>query len=331
MIKSGLTVLEALDISTDSLSGKPKKIVQSVKASVEAGQPLSASLAAYPNVFSQLFVNAVYAGETSGSLEVNLEHVAEQMRKEKELVDKIKGAMLYPIVILIATFALGMGISFFILPKITPLFQGLNIKLPITTRALISFANLVQAHGTLLFASIIACILILVWVSRQPFSRPVTHWFLLHFPIVKSISRNSNIARFCRTLSTLLKSGLTIIEAVNITRDAIGNYYYTHALDDVAGRLSSGIPLSRLLASHETYFPKLVTRMIAVGEESGQLEDSLSYLAGFFEEEVDNDAKTLSTGIEPILLIIIGIIVGFLALSIITPIYNITGNIGRQS
>ncbi|NQV88129.1 MAG: type II secretion system F family protein [Parcubacteria group bacterium] len=327
MIKSGLTISDALDITADSMSGKFKKIIKRIQESVESGNKFSDSLKEYPKIFPPLFISAVFAGETSGSLEENLEHASEQMRKEKELSGKIKGAMLYPIVVLIATFALGMAISFFVLPQITPLFEGLNVKLPVTTRGLIWFSHLVQNHGFILFGGAIIFLVGLVYITRQKFSYPTTHWLLLNSPVIKQLVRNANIARFCRTLGTLLKSGLTISEAVGITNSSLDNYYYKKAVSDVADRLGSGTPLSEHLKRHENLFPKLVTRMIHVGEQSGKLEDSLYYLASFYEEEVDNSAKTMATAIEPVLLIGIGLVVGFLALSIITPIYSITGNL----
>lgn len=327
MIKSGLTVSEALDITADSMSGRFKTILRHIQTSVDAGGTFSESLRQYPKVFPPLFVNAVYAGEMSGSLEENLEHVAEQMRKEKELSAKIKGAMLYPVVVLIATFCLGLAISFFVLPQITPLFEGLNVKLSITTRGLIWFSHLVQTHGMALFGGIVGGVTALIYLGRQSYTHPITHWILLNLPVIKPLVRQANIARFCRTLGTLLKSGLPIDEAMNITRDTLTNYYFQRAVRDIASRLSSGAPLSEHLSRYEHLFPKLVTRMVHVGEESGTLEDALYYLAGYYEGEVDESAKTMATAIEPVLLIGIGLVVGFLALSIITPIYNITGSI----
>ncbi|MFH1089113.1 MAG: type II secretion system F family protein [Candidatus Uhrbacteria bacterium] len=327
MIKSGLTISDALDITADSMSGRFKMIIRHIQKSIEAGSTLSDSLKEYPKIFPPLFIGAVYAGESSGSLAENLENVAEQLRKEKELAAKIKGAMLYPIIVLIAAFGLGLAISFFILPQITPLFEGLKVELPITTRGLMWFSRLVINHGVVLLGGIVITFGVLGYVIKQKFSHPVTHWLLLNIPVIKPLVRNANVARFCRTLGTLLKSGLTINEAIVISSSTSGNFYFQRALTEISNRLVSGTPLSEHLSRYEKLFFKLVTRMIHVGEESGQLEDTLYYLAGFFEEEVDNDAKTMSTAIEPILLICIGLVVGFLAISIITPIYSITGNI----
>ncbi|MEK7150811.1 MAG: type II secretion system F family protein [Patescibacteria group bacterium] len=329
MLKSGVPITEALATAGDAASGKLKNIIHTILAAVESGRPLSAALSDHPKVFSGLFVQATYAGETSGTLVENLENVAIQLEKEKELVTKIRGAMLYPIIILIATSILGLAMAFLVLPKITPLFEGLHTKLPLTTRTLIAFSHYIELHGVQLVVEIILGVFILLWVTRQKFSRPVTNYLTLHTPIINTMVRASNLARFSRTLGTLLKSGIGIGESLEITQKAVGNYYYQRAVGEAALRVSKGEKLAESLSDFEKLFPKIVTRMIKVGEESGKLEDTLFYLADFYEVEVDSSTKTLSTAIEPILLLIIGFIVGGLALSIITPIYEITGNIHR--
>lgn len=329
MLRSGMPITEALDISIDSAQGKLKKVIEGVRSSVKAGHSLSDSFANYPKTFSELFVNVTRAGEKSGTLVENLENVAGELKKEKELAAKIKGALLYPIIVLAATFALGMVLSFVVLPKITPLFEGLKIDLPATTRALIWFSNVIENYGFYLFWGIVAFVVLLVWLIRQKFSKPVTHWLMLRIPILRDLVRNANLARFSRTLGMLIKSGVNIDEALDITRATMGNYYFRAALASVAGRVGKGVRLAEGLEESPELFPKLLTRMVHVGEESGKFEDTLFYLADLYEAEVDTSTKSLSTALEPALLIFIGLVVGFLALSIITPIYDVTGNIKR--
>jgi type II secretory pathway component PulF len=329
MIKSGLTVDEALHISADAATGKFRYIINDILAAVESGRTLSDALRQHPNIFSQLFVNSVYAGEASGTLEANLEYVAEQLRKDKELTMKIKGAMLYPTVVIITAFIMSMGISFYILPKLTPMFASLKIELPLSTRMLLWFTNFIELHGASLLYGIIIAVLALTWFMRQKFSRPLTNYIALKTPIIRTLTRNSNIARFCRTLGTLIKSGLTIEEATAISAETAGNYYYSSALGDVSQRMKSGSGLSENMQLHEKLFPKFMIGMIRVGETSGRLDEVLLYLASYFEDEVNEDTKNLATAIEPVLLLGIGLMVGFLALSIITPIYNITGNLNH--
>ncbi len=328
MLKSGLTISDALDISIDSATGKLKNALRGIARSVDAGRPLSEALKPYPRIFPPFFISAVYAGEESGTLEENLEQVAIQLSKEKELASKIKSAMIYPAIILIASFVLGMFVSFSILPKITPLFEGMSTELPASTRFLIFISNFMQEHGIKVFWGIIIFAIFMTWLVRQKFSKPYFHFLYIHFPIVKGISRGANLARFSRILGTLLKSGLNIDEALKISQNSVGNYYYRTSLNKVMERINKGASMSESLIKYEKLYPRILSRMIKVGEESGKLDETLLYLADFYEEEVDNATKALAIAIEPILLIGIGAAVGFLALSIITPIYNITGSIG---
>ncbi len=329
MLKAGLSLPEALSISQDSAKGKLKKILAKVFHSVKAGNSLSASLSRYPRVFSGFFINTIHVGETSGTLVENLENIAEQLTKEKILIDKIKGAMLYPIVILVATFILGLVLSFLVLPQITPLFEGLKIELPLSTQFLIWFSHLIEDYGFYLFGGIIFSILFIIWFLKRKFMRPINHYVLLKIPVVRGVIRNVILARFSITLAMLLKSGVNIDEALEITRDSIGHYQYQEALTKISQAVRKGSKLSENLNKFEHLFPIMLIRMVRVGEESGKFEENLFYLADFYEAEVDEVTKSLPTIIEPILLIFIGTIVLFLFLSIITPIYEITGNINR--
>jgi type IV pilus assembly protein PilC len=329
MLKAGLTINEALEIAEESSKGKMKSILAKVRSGVESGNSLADSFEKYPKVFSRLFIDVTRAGEKSGSLSENLENVAMQIEKERQLVSKVKSAAAYPTVILVAAFFLALGMAYYVLPQITPLFSGLDIELPITTRMVIWFSDLMRDSGGRLLLGIFIGFSFISWLAKQKFSQPVTHWLTLHLPIISKISHNSNLARFSLTLGTLLKSGLTIDEALEITKRTVPNYYYRKFLTLVGQRIERGSTMSVNLAKKRKLFPRLVTSMVHVGEESGQLDESLLYLAEYYEGEVDTATKTLTTALEPILLIVIGLVVGTLALSIITPIYEITGNVRR--
>jgi len=328
-IEAGLPILEALAISRDSSQGRMKRILTEVMESVSTGHTLADSFARQPKYFSKLFVNSIYAGEESGTLSEAFRGLAVQMTKEKELIGKIRGALVYPLFVLLTAIILGMSISLFVLPKITPLFEGLNVKLPFTTIIIIEFSKLVQLYGYYLFPAIIGLIFLTFWAWRQKWAKPVTDILVLNMPVIKHISKGSNIVQFCRALATLLKSGLNVTQALEVAHDSVTNFYYRKALKSVADRVAKGTSINENLEQHQWIFPLIVTRMIKVGEESGRLEETLFYLADYFDNEVDASTKNLSTSIEPILLLSIGGIVAFLALSIITPIYEITGKIGR--
>jgi len=327
MQRAGLTIVESLGIVAESSRGKLKRIITAIQKSVESGSSLADAFGAYPKIFSGIFVSSLYAGEASGTLDKNLDNLSLQLQKEKELSTKIKGAMLYPMVVLSAAFLLGMAMSFLVLPKIIPLFKGLKTELPWTTKVLISFSSFVESYGFYLFFGIILFLITFIWLVRQSFSNPVTHWFYLRIPIVNTIVKNTNLARFSRILGTLLQSGLNVDEALQVTRNSLGNYYYKKAMESVQKSVEKGGTISDNLESYPKLFPQMIIRMVGVGEKSGKTTETLEYLSQFYELEVDNATKSLSTALEPLLLIVIGAVVAFLALSIITPIYDITGNL----
>ncbi|EKE06615.1 MAG: Type II secretion system protein [uncultured bacterium] len=329
MQKAGIDIVESLSIMIESTQSRLKRILEDILISVKSGNTLAESFARHPNVFSGIFISSIYAGEKSGTLGENLENLSETLKKEKQLLDKIKGAMFYPIIVLVASFVLAMAMSFLILPKIIPLFEGLKMDLPLSTRLLIDFSNFVNDYQQILFWLIIVVVTFVIFLVKQKISHPVTHWILLHFPIIKNIVRNSNLARFSRIFGSLLRSGLSIDEALSVTEKSLENYYYKKAIRDISLRIKKGVKVSESLKNHKNLFPKMVSRLVYVGEEAGKIEDTLLYISEFYEEEVDNSTKNLSTALEPILLLFIGVVVGFLAISIITPIYNITGNISN--
>lgn len=329
MLRAGITITEALTIAERTASGRLQTVLRSVSRSVRAGRSFAEALAEYPKVFPGLFTHTARAGEAAGTLAENLEYVAIQLEKEKELRGKIRGAMLYPIVVLVATFILGLFFTFWILPKITPLFEGLQVRLPASTRLVIAMSNIVQEYGIVIAVAIAVLVAAIVWVVRQPFSRPATHWVLLRLPLARRMARGANLARFCRSLGMLLRSGLHIDEALDIAKETVGNQYYRAALDSASRRVAKGVKLADTIREVGGLFPMTMVRMIEIGEASGNLEETLLYLAEFYDAEVDQATKTLSSAIEPILLLGIGSAVAFLALSIVTPIYTITGSVQR--
>ncbi|OHA05308.1 MAG: hypothetical protein A2934_02810 [Candidatus Sungbacteria bacterium RIFCSPLOWO2_01_FULL_47_10] len=329
MLKAGVPIVESLQVAVESADGKFKRVLAGVLRAVESGNPLSAALRLYASVFPPFFINAAYAGEKSGTLVENLENISVELEKEKALLGKVRGALTYPIIVIVLAFFLVMAFSFFVLPKIAPLFSGLGQTLPLSTRVMISFSRFMEQWGVYAFFLLIGCIPFLVWFLRRPFVRPVTHRLLLIVPVVRSISHNVNLVRFSRTLAMLVRSGISIDEALSIVEETLGNFYYRRAIRRVTEHVRRGGKLSEALELRRDLFPVLLTRMVRVGEESGKFEETLFYLGTFYEDEVDAATRSITTIIEPALLLGIGLVVGFIALSIITPIYNITGNISR--
>jgi len=329
MLKSGLTITEAFDTLSDQASGRFKKVTRSLMESVAVGNSLASSYARFPKLFSPFLISIIKAGESSGTLEGNLENIAERLTREQELSEKIKSAMLYPIIVLVLSFILGLGLAFFILPKITPIFKGLKIDLPASTRFLIWFSALIEKHGLVLLAALAGAVIFLTWLCRQKFSKPVLHFLFLRLPIISRLSRHKNVAQFSHTLGMLLKSGLNIDEALAITGETLSNYYYKKSLIKIRQEVGQGGTISASLDAFPAYYPKMATSLIRVGEKSGRLEEELFNLSRIYGAEVESASRNLTSAVEPLMLIMIGVVVGGLALSIITPIYKITGNVYR--
>lgn len=330
MLQAGLTLPDALEVSYEQAKGKFKRILNKVRQDVSKGQPLADAISNFPDVFNFLFVSMVKTGEISGTLDANLKNLADQLEKDLNLRRKVSAAMTYPIFVLSAAIILGFGMAIYVLPKMTNLFKSLDTELPPTTKALIAIADIFQNYGAFIVLGTIVFIIFFLWLVRKNFVHPITHAIILKIPLVSKISHNINLARFNRNLGLLLESGLTIDKALEITRDSLSNYYYKQKVDDALKVVMQGKPLTDALAESEDLFPAIATKMINVGEKTGSLESNLSYLAEYYEAEVDNLTKNLATILEPVLLLIIGFFVAGLALAVISPIYQITSGISSR-
>lgn len=327
MLDAGMTVPEALDTIVDQANGGLKRVLSRVARRVDGGSTFGDALALEPRTFSNIFVSAAVIGESSGTLSENLRRLAIQMEKDLHLRRQIQAAALYPTIILSAAAVLGLGIATFVLPQVVEVFQSLNTDLPFTTRILIWVAEIFDAAGIWISLGFVAIVLMLVVIFRQPFVRPFTHRAMLSIPALKTFVHDINRARFCRTVGTLLESGTPITEALHIGTNVMSNVVYKKAVQQIESEVGSGEKLSVIIKSHEHLFSKMIVRMVAVGDQSGSLGKTLSYLATYYEDRVEAMSKNLSSIIEPVLLIIIGLIVGLIAISIITPIYSITSSI----
>jgi len=329
MIRAGLTLVESLEISYDQAKGRFKRVLKEVFDYVNRGHQLAEAMDRHKKVFPSLYINMIRAGEASGTLAENLNHLSEQAEKDIIIRRKVKSAMMYPTVVLVAAIGLGFAMAIFVLPQITRLFRSFDIELPLSTRILLWLADWFSKYGVETFVVFIIAIGVLAWLLRLRIIKPLTHPLILRLPIVGTLSHNVNLARFCRTLGVTMRSGLTIDEGLRIATDVVDNYAYKKSLEQVVENVKTGKTLAESLEGFDFLFPKITTRMTKVGESTGSLEEVLIYLAEFYEAEVDNLVKNLATVLEPILLVAIGVVVAGLALSIITPIYQLSGSIGR--
>ncbi|MFA6552961.1 MAG: type II secretion system F family protein [Patescibacteria group bacterium] len=329
MLKAGLSIVESLNVILDQTSNKKyRRVLAGVIKDVTDGKSLADSLNGYPRIFSGLILGMVKIGEASGTLEKNLDYAANELEKDFELRRKVQTAMLYPVIVLSATVVMGIGLSIFILPKLVKMFDSFNIALPVVTKIFLGIANFLVSYG--IFLAVALVLILFVWrlLTRWPPTQLFFHKLYLSVPILKKIVANVNTARMLRMLSILLTSGVPIIESLEITAGAISNAVYRRILLEAIESIQRGQTLTSVLTD-EKYFPKMANRMIDVGERTGKLDETLAYLSGFYETEVDNTTKNLTSVIEPILLIVIGVVLGFLAVAIISPIYRFTGSIQK--
>lgn len=324
-IKSGMTLSMGLKmIQKQTKSPSLKKIIEVLINDLENGIFLSTSLEKFKGVFGDLFVSIVRVGEASGTLSENLNYLADEMKKNNSLRKKVKGAFIYPAVILGATFGIATMMIVFIFPKILPIFKSLNVKLPFTTELLINTADFLKNSGFYAALGILGVIFFFFLILKIKIVRFYFHRGLIILPIFGKIVKSMNMSNFTRTFGLLLTSGIQIVDAANITADAISNLVYKDALKKAGEFVRTGEYISKYLGKNESLFPPIAVNMIAVGENTGNLSDNLNYLAGYYEEEVDDFVKNLSSIIEPFLLLTMGVVVAFIAVSIMSPIYQIT-------
>lgn len=325
MLKSGISEVESLEIIIDQTDNKRfKKVLRNIIGNVEGGQFLSDALNRYHDTFGDLFINLVKLGEISGSLPDNLAYLADEIKKRSSLRAKVKGAMIYPIIILIATLLITIGLIVFVLPRLLAMLKTLNVELPITTKILIAVADFINNDYLILIT--VTIVIVVAWktLKRIETVRYILHSIMLKLPIIGKINQEYNMANVARTLGVLLKSGVKIVEAVDSTARSVVNRPISRALLLGVDEIKRGGALYKALDASPAIFPITLRRMIQIGERTGNLDGNLMYLSQFYENEVDDKLKNLSTTLEPILLIFMGLLVGFVAISIITPIYGIS-------
>lgn len=325
MIKAGLPLTRTLSVAErQTKNQRLKNALQSVRENINKGKQFNEGLAAFPKIFSDLYVAMVRAGEESGQLSEALATLGIQMERTSTLKKKIKGAMIYPIIVIIVMVIIGVLMMIFVVPSITATFTSLNIELPITTKILIWISVALTKHSLVVLVVFIGFFFGVGYLSRTYVGMRVLDYVFVRLPVIGEIVKEVNSARTARTLASLLHSGVNVLSAIQISKDVVQNLYYKDILDEASRRVEKGTALSEVFIESEAWYPTLFGEMIAVGEETGQIAHMLEELAQFYEAEVEQKTKDLSTIIEPILMVIIGASVGFFALAMIAPIYSIS-------
>jgi type IV pilus assembly protein PilC len=323
MIASGLSVPRALDvIANQTKSRRFKDVLAQIEEGVKTGNTLADSLAR-SGVFDDLSINMIRVGELGGNLEEVLVLLADQLEKEHNLISKVRGAMYYPTVILVVMIGIGIAMMTFVVPQLTAVFSDTQAALPASTTLIINSSNFMAGHKlVVLFSTLFIFAAIFIFFKLKAGKKAAAFLFL-KVPIIKNIVVKVNNARFARIYGSLLRSGVPVTESLKIISETLTNLYYQEAFVKIGFEVQKGKPLHNELAAYPKLFPVLLIQMVEVGEETGKTVDVLTGLAKFYEEEIDQLTKNLSSIIEPVLMVLIGTAVGFFAISMILPMYSI--------
>lgn len=329
MIRAGFSIARALDtLSRQTNNKRFKKVINEIRADVESGAPFSKSLAKYPSVFSELYVNMVAAGESSGKLDEVLSRLADKLKKDHGLISKVKGALTYPIIIVTIMIGVSILMVIVVIPRLTEIFTENNAQLPMATRILVAISNFFIHNGLIALLAVIVLIVLFLRAVKTARGKKLLDAALLKTPVLNTIIKKVSLARFSRSLSSMLETSIPIIDTFLIISRTMGNTFYRTALEETSNRLKVGNTIAKNLEQYPRLFPPLTTQMISIGEESGSLDSISGELATFYEEEVDQTMSNLSTVIEPVLMLLLGVGVALMAVAIILPIYSLSQQIG---
>jgi len=326
MVSAGLSLAESLNILKQQIKNEHfKTIVQSVQADVSGGNSFSNALSMYPDVFDSTYVSLLTAGEASGNLDDILIRLADKLEKSRGFKSKLRGAMIYPIIVVVAMAGVMIVMVVFVIPKLTEMYSSLQIELPLPTKILIWISDVVINYWLFMIIGVTAIIVAFSYFKKTVTGKYTLDKIVLRIPIFSNITKLGIYTEFTRTLSLLLRSGVSIVEALQIVGNSLGNVYFQEEVFKASRKVEKGVPLSEPIIASK-YFPPIIGQMIAVGERTGKIDEVLLKTSAYFESEADQAVKNLSTALEPIIMVLLGLMVGVLILSVITPIYKLTSS-----
>lgn len=328
MIKAGVNLTAALDVlSTETKNNHFRAILDDLKFSIENGKPLSEGLAHYPKDFDSIFINLIKAGEASGKLDEALNRLNIQLKKDYALISKVKGALIYPAVLIGGVLGVLILIITFVIPRLATIFSGSTLKVPVTTKMLFFLSKVASYNPILTISVLVALAILAVLLIRLKSVKTLLNRILFRLPVSADLLKQIELVRFCRTSGGLLGSGIPIGEALEITASGMSLPVLQKLILSSRDKILKGVSLANAFRGSEKYFPGLLLSVINVGEKTGQLDKLLLSLADFYEEQADNSLKTMASLVEPILLVIVGLLIGGMAISIVVPIYQLIGTI----
>lgn len=323
MISAGLPLTDALTILQSQTSPALQTKIEDIQRSIEGGSNFADALDAHSEVFSNVYIALIRAGESAGVIDTILERLADNLEKQREFRAKTKGALIYPVIVLIGMTLVGAVMMIFVLPKLTLMYEDFDAELPLITTILIGFSNfLVKSWYLFIVLGFGLAYGLRKWRGTKFGARKYDE-FMLKLPIFGIIRERVILAEFTRTLSLLISAGVPLVEGLKIVSGVVDNRVFSDAMEVVTKDVEKGNPLAVALARHES-FPIIVSQMVSVGEQTGKLDEILDRVAGYFEKESEHAIKNLSVAMEPIIMVVLGVGVGFLIVAIVVPIYNLT-------
>jgi type IV pilus assembly protein PilC len=328
MVDAGLSVVKCLDIlQKQARNPKMKEVAGEVKRDVAGGMSLTEALQKHPRIFSPLYVNMIRSAEAGGILDQVLDRLAGFLEKEQETRNKIKSAMTYPVVVFCFACLMLVGLLFFVLPKFKGIFETMGLELPLTTKILLNSSDYAKSYWYIGLVLLVGVVIIVKAFARTERGKYAIDAAKLRVPVFGDLILKTGVSRFARTFGTLITSGVPVLRALDIVSETAGNRVISETVTRARNAIKEGEKISTPLFGSKI-FPVMVTQMIAIGEETGRLDQMLVKVANFYDDEVDNTLKSLTSLIEPIMIVGLGLIVGFIAVSVISPIYELVGSIG---
>jgi len=324
MITAGLSLPQSLSILREQTTNPEFiKMLVDIEHQIVGGGNLAAALSKYPTHFSPIYVSLIRAGESSGYLDKVLARLAETMESQRDLNGKVQGAMIYPVIIIVGMIIVSGVMMVVVVPKLTELYKDFNISLPMTTQILIVLSNFaINFWWLLILGAIGSGILFRKW-KQTPLGERIIDTYMLKIPVFGNLQNKIILVEFTRTLSMLLSAGIHILDAFKTLKYSLGNVLYRDAIEDIGKKVEKGLSLGDAFKSHKE-FPPIVSQMVKVGEETGKMDETLLKLSVYFQSDAEILVKGLTTAIEPIIMVFLGLGVGFIVISVITPIYNLT-------
>ncbi|MBI5044489.1 MAG: type II secretion system F family protein [Candidatus Levybacteria bacterium] len=327
MLSSGLTLMQALQILRGQVQNPAMaEVVNGLIASIEEGKSFSLAIAKYPQVFSPIYVSLIQAAESAGLLDKILLRLADNLEKQQKLKGMIKSALMYPIIVIILMVAVMTIMMIFVVPQLTVLYENLDIPLPLPTQIVIGLSNATINFWPFVLGGVIFFVYYFRKWKKTPRGMKIIDALILRMPIFGKLATQSIMVEFGRTFGLLVGTGSLVVESLNQSADVVGNIYYRNAIKEVGKKVEKVVTIGDAMLA-EPLFPPIIVEMTKIGEQTGKLDDSLTRVSEYFEREVEQTVKALTTALEPFIMIILALGVGFLVISVITPIYNLISQI----